>query len=180
MSIEVIQGSILDFEGDCIVNPANSHLRHGGGLAKIIEQAAVGDYDYAEIESVRNWYADHDSVLRKGLVPTGGAVTTRAGKLPYKAVIHAVGPVWGGGEYHERPLLISAHYSALRVACEQGYASLAFPAISCGIFGYPVERAAEAVAWLMNGPTPYYFHVDVSFYLPEQEHYDAYKVALHV
>lgn len=175
MSIQIIQGSILDFEGDCIVNPANNHLNHGGGLARAIDDAARFDLDspwQEERAASVKWIEDNAAAP---LVPTGGAYATSAGALPYKAVIHAVGPVWGGGDYCERDLLQLAHESALDLAFERKFTSIAFPAISCGIFGFPVELAAPIAVTVAGWQTD---SIDVSFYIPEDHIYAAFKEVL--
>lgn len=155
--ITIETGSILDFKGDCIVNPANSFLRHGAGLAKIIADAATAlpqKPPNASVAELHEWSADCDRRRMRGigwwkeqhahaLIPTGGAGWTSAAALPYKGIVHAVGPIWGGGGYYEAGLLRTAHRSALITAWLHGCRSVAFPAISCGIFGYPAVAAAE-------------------------------------
>lgn len=133
MDIRIIEGDLLKADVDVIVNAANTHLEHVGGIAAAIARAAG-----AALVLESN---------RLGLIPTGSAVATTAGELPFKAVVHAVGPVWGGGIYEEATLLELAYRSA--VECAGGIAAaygqewkIGFPAISCGVFGYPVERAA--------------------------------------
>jgi O-acetyl-ADP-ribose deacetylase (regulator of RNase III) len=192
-SIEIHSGSILDSKADAIVNPANSHLRHGGGLARVIEQAATRIFDgtelpgacvselkaaqYKSIEQRAQWADDH---THAPLIATGDAYATSPGRLPFKAVIHAVGPVWGGGDFQEPVLLSSAHQRAIDVAKELGYESIAFPAISCGIFGYPVEQAAQVALatahW--NEPFEYEDPFRIEFWLFESEHVQAYTAAL--
>lgn len=178
--ITLHQGSILDAKVDVIVNPANSHLRHGGGLAKVIEDAARGRHKHPNGFSVDQYQDGHVMVQQwdrehkdHPLVATGDATSTCPGLLPFKAVIHAVGPVWGGGSFFEDDLLYSAHARAIDLAEELGVDSIAFPAISCGIFGFPVERAAaEAICAVRNVP------IDVEFWLFEDAHMAAYKSAL--
>lgn len=79
---------------------------------------------------------------QQGECPPGHAVITLAGNLPAKAVIHAVGPVWQGGDHHEASLLEEAYRNCLRLAADNGYKTMAFPAISTGVYGYPKEAAA--------------------------------------
>lgn len=170
MSIDIRSGSILDFEGDCIVNPANSFLHHGAGLAHIIANAAAprvpGAAYLDDTEPGRakqraaslGWRAEQS---QHPLIPTGSVGVTSAGALPYKGIIHAVGPIWGGGQFCEATLLTSVHEEACAAAHERGWCSIAFPAISCGIFGFPVYKAAAlAVAavsfWAVD--------MEVSFY----------------
>ncbi|MBI5830948.1 MAG: macro domain-containing protein [Armatimonadetes bacterium] len=116
-----------------IVNAANSHLAHGGGVA-----GAIARRGGAVIQS------DSDAWVRAhGPVPTGQAALTPAGALPCRAVIHAVGPVWRGGSHGEREDLASAVRSALVLAAEHELETVALPAISSGIFGFPKELCAE-------------------------------------
>jgi O-acetyl-ADP-ribose deacetylase (regulator of RNase III) len=144
-------GSILDVPADAVVNPANSFLRHGGGLAAVIDRAATALLPpetcstdnaawNARIEAIRRYSEDSNKV---GLIPTGGAAATSAGALSFKHIIHTVGPIWGGGSYCEADLLELAMENACETAIKVGAKSLAVPAISCGIFGYPVAEAAR-------------------------------------
>lgn len=126
--IKIVGGDLLAQDVDMIVNAANTHLMHGAGVAGVIARAAGA--------------AIHTESMAKRPVPTGGAVVTTAGKLPFMGVVHAVGPIWGGGELEEDKLLRYAHKSAIIQAARAGAHSVAFPAISCGIFGFPVDRAA--------------------------------------
>lgn len=169
------EGSILDVKAHAIVNPSNYALKHHGGLARIIERAALGgdkivgsDYTYR----VTQWKRDHADAP---LVATGNVHVTSAGTLDFKAVIHAVGPVWNGGAFREHELLRSAHVQALLRAYALGYESIAFPAISCGVFGFPVEQAAPIAAKAVRD---FGRHLDVTFALMEQDHIDAYRHAL--
>ena len=128
----VVVGNLLEEQVDGIVNAANSHLAHGGGVAAAISAAAGAELD-----------ADGDRVVReRGPVPVGSAVLTTAGRLPFKGVIHAVGPRLGEGDEEGR--LAAALRSAFRIAHDEGWTSLAFPAISSGIFAVPVEVCAHA------------------------------------
>ena len=116
---------------DAIVNAANEHLAHGGGVAGAIARKG-GDRIRLESEE---WIA------KQGRVPTGSAAITSGGLLKAKFVIHAVGPVMGSGNEDEK--LAAATKNALKLAEQYHLKSIAFPAISTGIFGYPVERCAE-------------------------------------
>jgi O-acetyl-ADP-ribose deacetylase (regulator of RNase III) len=117
---------------DAIVNAANGHLAHGGGVAGIISRAAGPELQ-----------AESDALIRRlGPLPTGSAVVTTAGKLPFKGVIHAVGPRQGEGD--EENKLFKALTSAFARANEKGWTSVSFPAVSSGIFAVPLEVCARA------------------------------------
>ncbi len=131
--LEVRQGDLTQEEVDAIVNAANSHLAHGGGVAGAIVRRG----GYAIQEESDRWVAEH------GPVPTGQVAVTGAGHLPCQWVIHAVGPVWQGGGAHEEELLEAAVRNSLLKAEELNLQSIALPAISSGIFGFPKERCAE-------------------------------------
>jgi O-acetyl-ADP-ribose deacetylase (regulator of RNase III) len=137
-TIELVQGDITKQRVDAIVNAANSELAHGGGVAAAILRAAGPELARESAAHPR--------------VAVGGAGVTSAGELPARWVIHAVGPVWSGGTSGEPELLDSAYRSALGAAAELGARSIAFPSISTGIYGYPVEDAARvAIAALRAG-----------------------------
>jgi O-acetyl-ADP-ribose deacetylase (regulator of RNase III) len=131
MHVETVQGDITAELVDAIVNAANEQLAPGGGVCGAIH--AAGGPSVA------------DECRRIGHCPTGGAIVTTGGSLPARFVIHAVGPVWHGGGRGEPDLLAAAYVSALEEAARIGARSIAFPAISTGIYGYPLE-AATAVA----------------------------------
>ncbi len=131
--IQIVTGDITREETDVIVNAANSHLAHGGGVAGAIVRA--GGY---EIQRESDEY-----VKKHGPVPTGEAVVTGAGDLKSKYVVHAVGPVWRGGDQGERELLRKAVYNALLRSHELGVESVSMPAISMGIFGFPVDEGTR-------------------------------------
>lgn len=181
MSIEIYEGSILDCDVDAIVNPANGFLNHGAGLARIIAQAAqhVGwSAQTGRADPVRSRKAARFRMEQhRPTVPTGGVAVTSAGVLPYKGIIHAVGPVWNGGDLFEKQLLAAAHDNAIAAARERGWTSIAFPAISCGLFRFPVKKAAPiavacAVDWTNN------FDIDIVFALMQSDHIEAYGDAL--
>ncbi len=131
--IRLVHGDITEERVDAIVNAANSHLTHGGGVAAaIVRKGGV----VIQRES-DEWVRQH------GPVPTGSAVITSAGALPCRAVIHAVGPIWRGGSEDEEEKLRSAALSSFTLAAERGFTSLALPAISAGVFGFPADRCAE-------------------------------------
>ena len=129
--LELVEGDITKQEVDVIVNAANLRLAGGGGVDGAIHR--VGGP--AIMEETRRRYPDG--------CQTGNAVVTAAGNLNAKHVLHAVGPVWRGGQHDEADLLRSAVQSCLKLAVELECSSIAFPAISTGIFRYPIDRAAE-------------------------------------
>lgn len=127
-SIDIRLENIVGMEVDAIVNAANDGLRQGGGVCGAIFQAT----DTAELVL---------ACMKIGHCDTGKAVITPSFGLPAKHIIHAVGPVWRGGDCNEEELLRSAYVSSLEVARENNCHSIAFPLISSGIFGYPVDEA---------------------------------------
>lgn len=131
--IQVIRGDITTMQVDVIVNAANSSLMGGGGVDGAIHYAA-GPALLDACKVVRQ---------QQGECAPGHAVITLAGNLPAKAVIHTVGPVWRGGEHNEARLLEDAYRNSLQLARDNDFHSIAFPAISTGIYGYPKAAAAE-------------------------------------
>jgi O-acetyl-ADP-ribose deacetylase len=127
-----VRGDLLREPVDAIVNAANGALAHGGGIAGIISRAAG---PAVQDESDR-------LVGAQGVLETGSAVATGAGKLPFKGVIHAVGPRHGEGD--EEAKLCEALSSAFQVAAGKGWQSVSFPAVSAGIFAVPLEICARA------------------------------------
>ena len=137
--LEVFSGDITALEVDAIVNAANAQLTPGGGVSGAIHRAA-GPELARECAKV-------------GGCPTGQARITGGHRLPARHVIHTVGPVWHGGGQGEDERLRACYRNSLDLARDSGLASIAFPAISTGIFGYPLERATEIAvatvsAWL--------------------------------
>jgi O-acetyl-ADP-ribose deacetylase (regulator of RNase III) len=133
-TLELVQGDITEMDTDAIVNAANERLAHGGGVAGIISRRGGRDIQ-RESDA---WVRQH------GPVVTGSAAITSGGELKARYVIHAVGPVYDG-KPHSAELLASAVRGALQVADERGLRSIALPAISTGIFGYPMEEAAQVM-----------------------------------
>ena len=129
--IELAQGDITGQQVDAIVNAANSRLAGGGGVDGAIHRAAGPTL----MEETRAKF--HDGC------PTGSAVATSAGRLSAKFVFHAVGPIWRGGVAGESDLLASAYRRCLELAVEHSCRSIAFPALSTGAYGYPMDLAAE-------------------------------------
>ena len=145
MPIEIVSADITTLEVHAIVNAANERLRGGGGVDGAIHRAAGPEL----LEACKQY--TH--------CPTGEVRVTPGFRLPARNVIHAVGPVWRGGDAGEDELLAGAYRNALAVAEQLGAESIAFPAISTGIYGFPRDRAAKiAVAeverWLQAGKQP--------------------------
>jgi O-acetyl-ADP-ribose deacetylase len=129
----LVQGDITAERVDAIVNAANSRLQHGGGIAGAIVRRGGKSIQ----EESDAWVRDHGEVAHAHPAVTG------AGGLPCKAVIHAVGPVWGSGGEDDK--LRAAVLGALGAAHARGFVSMAIPAISTGIFGFPKERGAQVI-----------------------------------
>lgn len=133
IAVEAIEADITTLAVDAIVNAASQSLAGGGGVDGAIHRAAgPGLMDECRALPMIHAYVR---------CPTGEAVITRGYNLPARHVIHTVGPVWYGGDKGEPALLAACYRNSLRLAQEHNLASIAFPAISCGIFGYPLKQA---------------------------------------
>ena len=149
--IEVIEADITTQAVDAVVNAANETLLGRGGVDGAIHRAAGPDL-LAACSAL--------PLARAGVrCPTGEARITPGFLLPARFVIHTVGPVWRGGTHGEADLLASCYRASLQLARANGVERIAFPAISCGVYGYPLDRAAaiavrEVRAWESDGSTP--------------------------
>jgi O-acetyl-ADP-ribose deacetylase (regulator of RNase III) len=165
VKIELVLGDIVEQDVDAVVNAANSGLMGGGGVDGAILRAG-GDAQLAARRELRD---------RIGSLPTGGAAATAAGDMRCRWVIHVVGPVYSRLEDRSE-LLVSCYREALRVADELGVASIAFPAVSAGIYGWPMESAADiAVTTVVSTPTRV---AETRFVLFGQDAYDEFARAL--
>lgn len=167
MRVSVVRGDITERKDDAIVNAANSSLGGGGGVDGAIHRSGGP----AILQECRRIRAEQHP---EGL-PVGQAVATTAGNLPCRHVIHTVGPVYARSQ-DPATELASCHREALRVADEVGATSVAFPAISCGIYGYPVEEAASiAVGSVLDADTEV---EEVTFVLFDDRAHEAFEAAL--
>jgi O-acetyl-ADP-ribose deacetylase (regulator of RNase III) len=146
MLIDLLQADITTLDVDAIVNAANRALAGGGGVDGAIHRAAGPALSDAckAIPMVQPFVR----------CPTGEARITPGFKLPARWIIHAVGPVWSGGREGEPELLASCYRNALALAQAHGIASIAFPAISCGVFGYPPDRAVDIAVRMVRAHAP--------------------------
>jgi O-acetyl-ADP-ribose deacetylase (regulator of RNase III) len=168
--LSIIQGDITKQATDAIVNAANSGLMGGGGVDGAIHRAG-GPAIREECQQI---------VARQGRLPTGKAVITTGGNLGARYVIHTVGPVWQGGNKGEATLLASAYGESLKLAAAHALASISFPSISTGAYGYPLAEAAmvalkTVVSFLKEPATSV---KEVVFVLFDSRTYEAYSSAL--
>jgi O-acetyl-ADP-ribose deacetylase (regulator of RNase III) len=168
--LSVIEGDITKQATDAIVNAANPSLTGGGGVDGAIHRAG-GPAILEECQKI---------VARQGRLPTGKAVITTGGNLKARYVIHTVGPVWHGSGQNEAELLRSAYYECLKLATENKLASISFPSISTGAYGYPVAEAAKiavstVISFLQKQATSLQ---DVVFVLFDSRTYQSYCSAL--
>lgn len=131
--IKLIKGDITKENVDAIVNAANSSLMGGGGVDGAIHRAG-GSVILEECKKI---------VTKTGRLSTGEAVITTGGNLPVKFVIHTVGPIWNGGSKNEQDLLKDAYFNSLKIGAQNKIKSIAFPSISTGVYGYPIEEASK-------------------------------------
>jgi O-acetyl-ADP-ribose deacetylase (regulator of RNase III) len=166
-TLELVTGDITQQHTDAIVNAANRRLAGGGGVDGAIHRSGGPSI----MEETRQKYPQG--------CPTGEAVITAAGKLPARHVIHAVGPIWSGGQQDAESLLASAYRRSLEVAVANGCRSVALPSLSTGAYGYPLAPAARTAlrtvgAFLQQHQQPQL----VRFVLFDADTYGAYAVAL--
>ena len=165
MTLTYLMGDIPAFDGEAIVNAANQTLMGGGGVDGAIHRAA-GPELLAECRTL-------------GGCNTGDAKITRGYRLPAKYVIHAVGPVWWGGGRGEAELLASCYRRSLALAADHDVKRIAFPAISCGAYGYPIEQATDiAVRTVRDVLASNELTIEVAFYCFDRVVYRAYAKAL--
>jgi len=163
--IEIVRGDITKLDVDAIVNAANTSLLGGGGVDGAIHRAA-GPELLAECRTL-------------GSCRPGEAKITRGYHLPARFVVHTVGPVWRGGEHHEPEILVNCYLSSLQLAVENGIKTIAFPAISCGAYGYPIPDAAQIAVKTTRDFLATNDRIDkVTFVLQGEDVYDAYRQPL--
>jgi len=158
-------GDITKQDTDAIVNAANSSLMGGGGVDGAIHRAGGA----AILDACKQIVAE------RGPLPAGQAVSTTGGKLPAGFVIHTVGPVWHGGSQQEPQALASCYRESLRVADQLQLVSVAFPSISTGVYGYPINKAAPVAVGTCAENLPQCRRVrEVRFILFDEQTFDAY------
>ncbi len=163
--IDIVRGDITTLDVDAIVNAANSTLLGGGGVDGAIHRAA-GPELLAECRTL-------------GGCQPGEAKLTRGYRLPARFVIHTVGPVWTGGNRDEAQTLVNCYRNSLQLAVENGIKTIAFPAISCGAYRYPIRQAAQIALETTKDFLSSSDKIDkVFFVLWSEEIYDAYRESL--
>jgi O-acetyl-ADP-ribose deacetylase (regulator of RNase III) len=169
-TLSLVQGDITKQTTEAIVNAANSSLMGGGGVDGAIHRAG-GPAILEECKQIR---------AKIGRLPTGEAVITTGGNLPAKYVIHTVGPVWKGGSEREPELLRNCYINSLKLAKKKGIKTISFPSISTGVYGYPVDKAAQVAVkaitdFLSENPG---IIDEVAMVLFDNRSYKAYEQAL--
>ena len=163
--IDIVRGDITKLEVDAIVNAANTTLLGGGGVDGAIHRAA-GPELLAECRTI-------------GGCRPGEAKITRGYDLPARFVIHTVGPVWRGGKHHEPEILVNCYRNSLQLAVENEIKTIAFPAISCGAYGYPIPEAAQVAFKTARDFLATDDSIDkVIFVLSGEDIYEAYRQLL--
>ena len=164
-AIDIVRGDITKLEVDAIVNAANTTLLGGGGVDGAIHRAA-GPELLAECRTL-------------GGCRPGEAKITRGYRLPVRFVIHTVGPIWRGGKRGEPEILANCYRNSLQLAAENGIQTIAFPAVSCGAYGYPIQEAAQIA---LKTTREFLANADkiekVIFVLWGEEIYEAYRKLL--
>ena len=167
-TIQLLVGDITEQDTDAIVNAANSSLMGGGGVDGAIHRAG-GPAILEECRKVR---------AERGPLPAGQAAATTGGKLPAAFVIHTVGPVWRGGDSNEAATLASCYRESLLLADKMRLHNIAFPAISTGIYGYPIDQAAGvALETVVESLRATNVIREARFVLFNQNFYDAFAQA---
>lgn len=166
MDIDLVEGDITQLEVDAIVNAANNSLLGGGGVDGAIHRAG-GPEILAACRHLR-------ATTLPGGLPTGEAVATTAGRLSARFVIHTVGPVWDSDDDRSE-LLVAAYRNSLRVAADVGATSIAFPAISAGVYGWPMADAARVAVRTVRAARP---AIPVLFVVFNRPAADAFRTAL--
>jgi O-acetyl-ADP-ribose deacetylase (regulator of RNase III) len=160
--IEIVRGDITKVDVDAIVNASNTTLLGGGGVDGAIHRAAGAEL-LAECRTL-------------GGCEPGKAKITRGYRLPARFVIHTVGPIWRGGKHGEPETLADCYLNSLQLAVENGIKTIAFPAISCGAYGYPVEEAAQIAVETTRDYLAAEDKIDkVIFVLWSEDIYEAYR-----
>jgi len=141
--LEIVRGDITSLHVDAVVNAANSRLAGGGGVDGAIHRAAGAGKLQAACREI---------ISEIGKLSAGQAVATPGFDLKAKTIIHTVGPIWRDGAHDEPQILAAAYANSLKLAADMGHGSIAFPAISCGVYGFPLDQAAGiAVSELKKG-----------------------------